>query len=371
MKRYRKLLFVAIILILLSSHNSYCEPIELNAKSSILMEVNTGRILFSYNPHIKLPMASTTKIMTALIAIEYGNLDDIVTIKKNSVGIEGSSIYLKEGETLTLRDLLYGLMLRSGNDAAMAIAEHIGGTVDNFVKLMNEKAKELGAINTNFTNPHGLHDANHYTTAYDLALITREALKKKEFRDIVKSKLWIADRDINKYFYNKNKTLWQYEGGDGVKTGYTKRAGRCLVSSATKNGMQLIAIVLDDYSWFNDCYKLLDYGFSLFKPKVVFNKGQFIKNVEVINGNKEKIPIVTNKELIIPMKDSEIENIKVKIELPEKIYAPIEKNQKVGKIRIYLNGKLFAVNDLVTKYRIEEKSIFVKITDYLRKILNN
>lgn len=369
MKGYKKLLLISVtVFILLISRVSYCEQIKINAKSGILIEVNTGRVLFSYNSNMKLPMASTTKIMTALLAIEYGNLDDLVIIKRSSVGIEGSSIYLKEGESIRLRDLLYGLMLRSGNDAAMAIAEHIGGTVDNFIKLMNRKAKELGAINTNFTNPHGLHDENHYTTAYDLALITREALKKKEFRDIVKSKVWIADRDKNKYFYNKNKTLWQYKGGDGVKTGYTKKAGRCLVSSATRNGMQLVAIVLDDHSWFNDCYKLLDYGFSVFKPKVIFNKGQFIRNIEVVNGNKKKVPIITNKELIIPMKDNEIENIKINIELPEKIYAPIEKNQKIGKIRVYLNGELFVVNDLVAKYSVKEKSIIIKLTEYLRKI---
>lgn len=369
MKGYKKLIFVVtIVFMLLNSQISYSEPIEINAKSAILIEVNTGRILYSFNSNLKLPMASTTKIMTALLAIEYGNLDDIVTIKKSAVGIEGSSIYLKEGERIRLKDLIYGLMLRSGNDAAIAIAEHVGGTVDNFIKLMNRKAKELGANNTNFTNPHGLHDVNHYTTAYDLALITREALKKKEFRDIVKSKVWVSEREINKYFYNKNKTLWQYKGGDGVKTGYTKKAGRCLVASATRNGMQLVAVVLDDYSWFNDCYKLLDYGFNSFKPKVIFNKGQFIRNIEVINGNRIKVPIITNNELIIPIKDNEIENIKIKIELPDKLYAPIEKNKKIGKIRVYLNSELIAVNDLVVKYSVKEKSILIKLTDYLRKI---
>lgn len=369
MKGYRKLSIITIfILLFVKTHISYCEEIKINARSGILMEVDTGRVLFSHNSNIKLPMASTTKIMTALLAIEYGNLDDLVTVKKSSVGIEGSSIYLKDGERISLRDLLYGLMLRSGNDAAIAIAEHIGGTVDDFVKLMNKKAKDIGAVNTHFTNPHGLHDEKHYTTAYDLALITREALKKKEFRDIVKSKLWIANRDINKYFYNKNKTLWQYEGGDGVKTGYTKKAGRCLVSSATQNGMQLIAVVLDDHSWFNDCYKLLDYGFNVFKPKVIYNKGQFIRNIKVKNGNVKKVPVVTDKELIIPVKDKEIENIKINIVLPQEVNAPLEKNEKLGIIKVYLNGELFSVNDLVAKYNVKEKSIITKITEYFRKI---
>src|SRR5690606_37873939 len=170
--------------------------------SCILIDANTGRILFEKNPHVKMPMASTTKIMTALVALEYGNLEDEVIITKEAVGIEGSSIYLREGEIMSLEDLLYGLMLRSGNDAAVAIAIHVGGNLENFIDLMNKKAKEIGAVNTNFTNPHGLHDDLHYTTAYDLALITREAFKYEEFAKIAGTKSYISNRVENNYYYN-------------------------------------------------------------------------------------------------------------------------------------------------------------------------
>ena len=171
------------------------------------MDFESGRILLEYTPHIKLPMASTTKIMTGLIALENGNIEDNIIIKRESVGIEGSSIYLYEGESINLEDLLYGLMLRSGNDAAVAIADHIGDDIEQFIIMMNNKARSIGANNTNFMNPHGLHHDNHYTTAYDLALITKEAMKIEKFKEIVGSKIWKANREKNNLFYNKNSIL--------------------------------------------------------------------------------------------------------------------------------------------------------------------
>ena len=282
---------------------SYSEKPNISAQSAILIDSHSKRVLLEYSPHIKLPMASTTKIMTTFIALEKGNLKDSVIIDREAVGIEGSSIYLQEGEKVTLEDLLYGLMLRSGNDSAIAIANHIGEDLEGFTKLMNNKSKEIGANNTNFMNPHGLHNDNHYSTAYDLALITSKAMEIDSFRDISRSKIWKANRDINNLFYNKNNTLWEYEGGDGVKIGYTKKAGRCLVSSSTRNGTQLIAVVLNDGNWFQDCYKLMDYGFENFKPYVIFDKGQYVKNIPVIDGTKENISVVTKDSFIYPLKE--------------------------------------------------------------------
>ncbi|MGJ0846696.1 D-alanyl-D-alanine carboxypeptidase family protein [Tissierella praeacuta] len=342
--------YIALILIIiLSSSIVYGENLSLSAESCILIDGQTGRILYEKDAHRKMPMASTTKIMTALVALDKGSLDDKVVIKKECVGIEGSSIYLKEGEIITLEDMLYGLMLRSGNDVAEAIALHISGSMDSFVSLMNEKAKSIGALNTNFVNPHGLHNDLHYSTAYDLALITKTAFSYDEFANIVKSKSYMADRMENNYFYNKNKTLWEYNGGDGVKTGYTTKSGRCLVSSASKNGMRLIAVSLRAGDWFNDNYKLLDYGFNNYKQSFIYDKGQFLKKLNVVNGVKGYVDLVTEKTFFYPLKEGEREKIKISLDIPSNVEAPIEKGDKIGYIYTYLDGNLIDKSDLTAK----------------------
>lgn len=354
-------MLIIFLMMFFSVHSiSYCNP-TMNAESSILIDVHSGRILYSFNSHKKLPMASTTKIMTALVALENSNLNNEIKIKSESVEVEGSSIYLYEEEKITIEDLLYGLMLRSGNDAAMAIAEHVGGDSDSFIDLMNNKAKEIGALNTNFTNPHGLENENHYTTAEDLGIITKEALKNEVFKEIVSSKSWIANRNKNNHFYNKNKTLWQYEGGDGVKTGYTKRAGRCLVSSATKNGMQLISVVLNDGDWFNDCYNLLDYGFDNYRPYFIYDEGQFVKNIKIEGGTKELLPIVTDTSCILPLREEEKKKLKIIVDLPKKVAPPVKKNMILGKISVYLDGKLIYTSNLVSKEEVKEMNFFIKL----------
>ncbi|MGF7057042.1 D-alanyl-D-alanine carboxypeptidase (penicillin-binding protein 5/6) [Brassicibacter mesophilus] len=371
----KKFRYLSLIIIVFLSFSFIASPVtsdgaHVSASGAILIDNSTGRVLYSLNPHSRLPMASTTKIMTALIAIEYGKLDEVVKIKKSCVGIEGSSIYLYNGEEITLRDIVYGLMLRSGNDAAVAIAIHISGSVSNFAELMNKKAKEIGALNTNFKNPHGLHEKDHYTTAYDLALITREAMKHNEFREISKTKVWKADRETNNYFYNKNKTLWQYEGGDGVKIGYTQVAGRCLVSSATRNGIQLIAVVLNDNNWFNDCYNLFDYGFENYKPTVIYSRSQYIKMIQVINGNEENIELITKNDLILPLKEEDKDKLKIHIDTPQKISAPIIKGQEVGNIKIYLEGQLVSCDKLIARDSVEEKNILDRVKGFISNMFS-
>lgn len=240
-----------------------------SAQAAILMERDSGRVLFGKNYEAKLPMASCTKIVTAITALQNCAADEIVTIDKKAVGIEGSSIYLREGERLTVIELLYGLMLRSGNDAAVALAIHVAGSVKDFAALMNETAKEMGAENSNFTNPHGLHEENHYTTAYDLALITCCALKNTLFQKIVSTKkITIGEGEEARYFVNKNKLLSMSPIASGVKTGFTKRAGRCFVGSAqNKEGMTLVAVVLNCGPMFEDSLGLLNYGFENYKIK--------------------------------------------------------------------------------------------------------
>ncbi len=364
MRRFRYI--ILILIIILCSNIVYGENLDLSAQSYILIDSQTGRVLYERNAHRKMPMASTTKIMTALVALEKGNIDDKVVIKKESVGVEGSSIYLRDGEILSLKDMLYGLMLRSGNDAAEAIAIHIGGDLDSFVSLMNKKAQSIGALNTNFANPHGLHHDLHYSTAYDLALITKAAFSYDEFANIVRSKSYVADREENNYFYNKNKTLWEYTGGDGVKTGYTMRSGRCLVSSASKNGMRLIAVSLNAPNWFNDNYKLLDYGFNNYKEFLIYDKGQFMKKTNVINGNKEFVNLVSENSFFYPLKDGEREKITVSIDVPSDIQTPIERGDRIGYINTYFDGQLINKSNLIAKDAIRKTNIIERFFSKIR-----
>ncbi|WP_432409502.1 D-alanyl-D-alanine carboxypeptidase family protein [Wukongibacter sp. M2B1] len=338
-----------------------------SAQCAIVMEVKTGRILYAKNINTKRPMASTTKIMTALVAMENRDLESIVKIPDEAVGVEGSSIYLRNDEKIKLKDLLYGLMLRSGNDSAVAIAHHVSGSVEEFSNLMNKKAKELGAKNSNFKNPHGLHHKDHYTTAYDLALITRAALLNENFKKIVSSKRWTAERDGYNTFFNKNKTLTQFKGGDGVKTGYTKAAGRCLVTSATRNGMQVLCVVLNDPNWFNDCYSLMGNTFNKYAPYKVLDKNSDIKGFSVNKGQKDKSYMRVKKDIIIPIKDDEKSKVRTIIECNEKYEAPIERSQKLGKAKVYIDDKLIATADLYSREDIDKKTFMDKIKNLFKK----
>lgn len=251
-------------------HKSISASVEapsVSAEGAVLINSNSGRILYEKNPDEKLYPASTTKIMTALVALETLEelglgIDSKVIVPVEAAGIEGSSLYLKAGEKLSLEELLYGLILQSGNDSAEAIAVCVGGTREAFVEKMNLKAEQLGCSGTHFVNPSGLFDENHYTTAGDLAIIAAEAMEREDFREIVGAQKW-ASEETDRSFVNKNKTVFNYEGGNGVKIGFTKKSGRTLVASAERDGTELIAVVLRDGNWFNDAYALMDYGFEI------------------------------------------------------------------------------------------------------------
>ncbi len=240
-------------------------PPSVAAESAVLID-ESGQILYEKNANAKSYPASTTKIMTALVALEKLDelglgMDSEVIIPEEAVGIEGSSIYLKKGERISIEELLYGLMLQSGNDSATALAMCVGGSLSSFVSMMNEKAEMLGCSGTHFTNPSGLYEENHYTTAADLARIAGEAMKRDDFRKIVSTKDW-QNADGSRSFHNKNKTVFQYDGATGVKIGFTKASGRTLVASAKRDDKEMIAVVLRDGNWFNDAYALMDYGFQ-------------------------------------------------------------------------------------------------------------
>ena len=234
-----------------------------NDSSYIVMNAKNYEVIDGDNIHLQLPMASTTKTMTALIVCENCLPDAIISIPKEAVGIEGSSVYLKEGDVFTVKELLYGLMLRSGNDAAVALAIFTAGSIDNFASLMNYKAEELGLCDTHFVNPHGLHDKNHYTSAYDLCKLGCYAMRNPLFKEIVGTKSISVGSDDNKRFWaNKNKILNNYHGGNGIKTGFTKDAGRCLIASATRNDVTVVSVVLNRYNMFRECELLMDKAFA-------------------------------------------------------------------------------------------------------------
>lgn len=270
----RKKLAFALILLLIISLSFLIIPRENKSYAAdrsgyIVIDAKKRTVYKEYNEHLRLPMASTTKVMTALIVIENCKLDEKVKIPKQAVGIEGSSIYLKEGEELSVGELLYGLMLRSGNDAACALAIHVAGSVENFAEIMNIRAQAMKLTDSHFTNPSGLHDDNHYTTAYDLAVIACEAMKYAEFRKIVSTNFISVGKGENtRYFKNKNKMLHLYEGGNGIKTGFTKKAGRCLVSSATRDGVTMVSVVLNRPDMWNESVALLDYAFDNYSVTV-------------------------------------------------------------------------------------------------------
>ena len=292
------------LLFLFLPKNAWAEAPQNGAKAYALAEASTGRILASKNGREQLPMASTTKIMTAILAIEEGDLDEMVTVPQECQGIEGTSVYLRGGETLTLRELVCGLMLASGNDAAETIAHHIGGSLEGFAERMNEKARELGAENTNFVTPHGLPCEGHYTTAEDLAKIAAYAMQNETFREIVgTASLDIpADEDSPaRYLRNKNRLLWQYEGGNGVKTGYTDAAGKCLVGGAVRSGMQLITVVLNDRQMFPDTMVLLDYGFAEYAMKHLAEKGEVLGSVGVENSTTKSVNFYAGEDIFLPI----------------------------------------------------------------------
>ena len=336
------LLFLLLLLISFVPHNnSVWAESSGNFSSStaeIIMEVKSKRILHQKNINEKKYMASTTKILTAITVIENCSLNEIVTVNKKTTGIEGSSIYLKEGEKLTIKDLLYGLMLRSGNDCAETLAHHVSGSNEEFATLMNQTAKKIGVNNSHFVNPHGLHDDNHYTTAYDLGLISCYAMNNDDFREIVSTKKTTIPNDKNDYdrvLINKNKILSMLEGANGIKTGFTKKAGRCLVSSAKRNGLELVCVVLNCPPMFERSKNLLDDSFGQYKNYKLVESDHVI---DFIDGENGKIPIGINDDIVLPLTESEYNNISIKFEYPSNISNINDK--EIGKVKIFIKNNL-------------------------------
>lgn len=372
----RKILFLilAVVFGIASTISTIHADIGTSAKAAVVMDVKTGRVLYSKNASEKLPMASTTKIMTTLVAIETGRLDEMVKVSRKASYTEGSSIYLQEGEKLTVEELLYGIMLRSGNDASMAVAEHLGNGMDGFVEMMNQKAKEIGALNTRFANPHGLDHPEHYTTAYDLALITSYALRNPKFAEIVKTKhkTISGPPDVNwdRGMANKNKMLTQFDGGDGVKTGFTKKAGRCLVSSATRNNWQLCSVVLNCGAMWDESAALLEYGFKNYSIQQVVQNEEVYQQLKVVQGKEDLVDIKPTYNFFLPLKEGEMEHVFVVPALYFNNKAPITKGSKAGELRVYFKNQYMGSVALEYCSSVESKDPLYHFRRIFKSILN-
>ena len=328
---------------------------KISAKAYVVMEQSTNTVILSKNADLKLKPASTTKILTGICALEHGNINDKVTVSDNAANEEGSSVYLNRGDVISLENLLYALMLNSGNDAAVAISEHISKTEDKFSTLMNKKAKDIGAKNSNFENPNGLDSDNHYTTAYDLALITSYALKNEKFSEIVKTKSKVIKEDggFVRYLSNHNKMLHMYEGCIGVKTGFTKKSGRTLVTAAEQNGIKLVAVTLNAPDDWNDHKKLLDEAFYKAYKKNIINSKEKISTVKVDNGEKDYVSVRCRDNF----DGFYVKNTDIKYDVLYKYYklkAPVKEGQTAGVAMVYKGREKIFETELLTTEKTEE-----------------
>ena len=348
------------------------DVIDSSAVSAVVIEQNSLRVLSEKNCNTKLPMASTTKIMTALIALENcNNLDEVFDVDNRASGIEGTSIYLQKNERLCMRDLLYGLMLASGNDAACAIAYKVGnGSMETFVTLMNKKAEELGLTNTHFDNPHGLDSKNHYTSAYDLAVITANAMKNETFKEIVSTKVkQIAGNDkvASRYVRNKHKLIGVMEGCNGIKTGFTDNARRCCVTSVKRGEMSLICVVLNCQDMFNESERILTECFNTYSYECVLQPYYMLNSIKVENGVADKVKIYTQKACFYPLKEEEKDKITFEMEVVTELTAPVNKEENVGILKVYLDNNLIFSENIYTMENIKEKGVTDKIKDIAEK----
>lgn len=367
-----QVVFSLCLLLCLPTPMSYSAPPKISAEAAILLDAKTGQLLYEKNSHRRNAPASTTKVLTAIIAIESGHLDEEVQVSMRAASTPGSSMHLIAGQRISLRELVTGLLLRSGNDAAVAIAEYLAGSVENFVSLMNHKAVLLEATDSHFANPHGLTAPAHYSTAFDLAWITRYALQNPIFATIVNTREtnidWLDRRgkEHDQTLRNTNKLLWLLDEVDGVKTGTTNQAGPCLISSATRGNQQLIAVVLHDHSRWNDSMELLLYGFSNFKLYEYANKDDVLASIPVEKGLSSMVDAIVSEPGSLVVNSTDFKNITVSVNLPEKIKAPVYQGQKIGEIIFTVKQQPIKTVPIIAGQSIDE---YTRTRIFLRQLL--
>ena len=338
--------------------------IALEAQSAIVMDKESNRVLYEKDIHSQRSMASLTKIMTCIVALENGNLNDIVIVSEQAANIGGSGIKLKENDEVKLEELLYGLMLKSGNDAAIAIAEHIGGSYDQFVQMMNDKATALELVNTSFANPHGLDHDDHFSSAYDLARLSAYALQNPKFAQIVSTKEIHFPKF---YFSNTNELLFSYPNATGIKTGYTGNAGRCLVTSAQYGETTLISVVLQCNTRNQraaSSKKILNYASAEFERRVLMEENAFIGDVAVIKGRTAFVHAKTKEQVVYPLSDAEMERLEKHMVFLQERRAPVQQGEIVGEIGFYLDSERIGGTEIYLTDTIMKKNVmdfFVEI----------
>ncbi len=342
-----------------------------SAECAILIDADSGRVVWEKSADTRHAMASTTKIMTALVALHALALDEIIAVSPGAVGIEGSSVYLYAGEKLTLEDLLYAMLLESANDAAAAIAIAVSGSIEAFAAEMNACADEMGLKDTHFTNPHGLWDEMHYTTARELAEITAEALRLPAFRTIVSTKkktIPLNETEGVRLLVNHNKLLKLYDGAIGVKTGYTKKSGRCLVSAAERNGITLIAVTLGAPDDWNDHTVMLEYGFSSLVRYSLGEPGSIRYTIPVIGGKVDYVTVVNTAPLAVTL-PADAPEPKLRVEMPRMLYAPVSSEGTVGRLLLLSQGEVVAESPLVAVFSVDSAEPRRGLFDWLRTLL--
>ena len=352
-KTFLYLLILSTFLLSMMALLAYADTgMNTGARSSALYNPDTKSFLYQNNADIRLPMASTTKIVTALIAIESLDLNEVISVPKEAVGIEGSSLYLNENDMLTVKDLIYGVLLQSANDAATVLALRISGSIPAFASRMTERVEAIGAQDTNFQNPHGLDADEHYTTAHDLSLIAAEALKNPVFKEICATyKYRITLSDTSRTVVNHNKLLKSYQDCIGVKTGYTKKCGRCLVSAAERNGITLVAVTLDDPNDWKDHKALLDYGFDSLDSVYLGDIISLPESLPSISADSARLSIKPTKTTIVKAKN---EIIECSIDLPSYIAKDISTGERIGTVSVKVGNRtetidIIASNNLTIK----------------------
>lgn len=374
MRRFLALFFLMILM----CENVCAEEATLpkvNAQGAILMDMESGRVLWERKSKEPMAMASTTKIMTAIITLENADLEDTVVVSKKASQAPPVKMHLSENEEIRLKDLLYALMLQSSNDAAVAIAEHVGDSVENFCDMMTIKAKELGCEDTLFVTPNGLDAGDHHSTAYDMALITRYALKNEQLLEIISTpSVQFQSSKCSYSVANKNRLLNEYDGAIGVKTGFTGKAGHCFVGAAKRGDTTLISVVLASgwgtqgkaQKWI-DTKRILDYGFDNYERKQVINEGDYAKDIFVDRAKVTELKLYYKDGLILPMRAGEEKEITIEYEVNNTVEAPIIAGTAYGKAKVYMSGELIDEIDLVCKDNIERHDFETS----MKKIINS